>query len=159
MKTRILSLLLVCVVIFSTAAFAQPGERGEQWDKLPAERKALIMKKRQAMQKKLHQEFFTEEQKEAMKNLHLEAAKEAKPLKSELRELMAHQQTLTTADKADLNAINKNIDKMSSVKAVIAKILAKQHQEVRSLLTEEQLLKFDAMKQHRNKTKRNRVPH
>lgn len=41
---------------------------------------------------------------------------------------------------------NKNIDKISGVKADMAKIRAKQHQEFRSQLTEEQLIKFDTMK-------------
>ena len=54
--------------------------------------------------------FLTADQKEAMKALRLETAKQIKPLKNELRELMARQQTLVTADKADLKAIDNNID-------------------------------------------------
>ena len=76
-------------------------------------------------------------------------AKQIKPLKNELNELNARQQTLTTADKADLKAINKNIDKMAALKADIAKIMAAQHQEVRGMLSEEQLLRFDARKNKR----------
>jgi Spy/CpxP family protein refolding chaperone len=55
----------------------------------------------------------------------------------------AHQKTLSTADKADMNAIYKNIEEIGEVKTEIAKVQAKEHQDVRNLLTEEQLLSFD----------------
>ncbi|NQU52342.1 MAG: Spy/CpxP family protein refolding chaperone [Bacteroidetes bacterium] len=145
MKTRILSLIIVAALFISTVVIAQPEKSGKQWNKNP-ERKAMMMK-RFAQQKREHQNFFTEEQKEAMKNLKLETAQKLKPLKNELRELMAHQTTLTTENKADLKAINKNIDKMSEAKAEMAKIMAAQHQQVRSLLNDEQLIKFDSMKE------------
>lgn len=144
MKTRILSLLIVAAFFISTAGFAQQQNPRQEYNK-NAERKAM-MKKQYVHQKNIYQKFFTEEQQETMKNLRLETAKKVKPLKNELRELMAHQQTLTTADNADLKAINNNIDKISETKTEIAKIMAAQHQQVRSLLTEEQLIKFDSMK-------------
>lgn len=149
MKTKILSIAFIAALLFSTSVFAQQPQPQNQWSKNGPDRRAMMMKKRQAMQQKAkHEAFFTEEQKEAMKALRIETVKQVKPLKNELSELAAHQKTLTTADKADLKAINKNIDKMSDVKAEIAKIMAAQHQKVRSLLTEEQLLKFDMMRQH-----------
>ena len=42
--------------------------------------------------------------------------------------------------------INKNIDKMAEVKAEVAKIVAKQHQDFRAMLSDEQLIKFDNFK-------------
>jgi Spy/CpxP family protein refolding chaperone len=89
-----------------------------------------------------------------MKKIRLETAKEVKPLKNELRELQAHQQSLVTADNADMKAIYKNIDKMSDVKTNLAKIMAKQTQEVRSLLTDEQRLKMDQMRSHMQRNER-----
>lgn len=141
MKTRILSMLLVAVFAISTTAFAQ----NQQEKKRNLEQKEMMMKRHKQM-KDRSQNFFTEEQQETIKNLRLETAQEVKPLKNELNELNARQQTLSTADKADLNAINKNIDKMSEIKADIQKIMAKQQQDVRAMLSKEQLLKFDAMK-------------
>lgn len=141
MKTRILSLVLIAVFAISTTAMAQK----EQGNKKSPQKKEMMMKRQQQM-KKRHENFFTAEQKEQMKALRLEIAQQVKPLKNELNELNAKSQTLTTADKADLNAINKNIDKMSGIKADMAKIMAAHHQEVRAMLTEEQLIKFDAMK-------------
>lgn len=146
MKTRILT--LVVSMLLTTVVLAQPGQRIEKWQKLSPEQKQNFMKKRQAMNND-RGTFFTEEQKESMKALRLETAKQVKPLRNELNELEARQKTLTTANNADVKAINKNIDKMSEVKAAIAKIHAKQHQEIRNMLTEEQLIKFDAMKQRR----------
>lgn len=144
MKTKILSLIIVAALFISTSVMAQPAKQGKQGFQNP-ERKAMMMK-RMAQQKGERQNFFTAEQKETMKKLQLETAKKVKPLKNELREMMAHQQTLTTAENADLKAINKNIDKMAETKAEIAKIMVAQQQQVRSMLTEEQLLKFDSRK-------------
>jgi len=133
----------------SSAALAQnPEQKTERMDK-----RAMV--KRQEMKRDFkHDSFFTEEQKEAVKKIRLETTKEVKPLKNKLRELQAHQQTLATADNADMKAIYKNIDKMSDVKAKMAKIMAKQQQDVRSLLTEEQRLKIDQRKGHMQRGER-----
>lgn len=144
MKTKILSLLIVAFFLVSTTLLAQSKKERNQWTKKPEQKE--MMQKRFARQMGEQQKFFTEEQKETMQSLRLETAKKVKPFKNELRELAAHQKTLTTADKADLKAINKNIEKISDAKTEIAKIMAAQHQKVRSLLSEEQLLKFDIMK-------------
>jgi len=146
MKTRVLSLFIVATLLISTTVLAQPGNQGNQFP----ERKAMMMK-HSAQQKKMHEKFFTVEQKESVKAIRLETAKKVKPFKNKLRELMAHKQTLITADNADLKAINKNIDKISGTKSEIAKIMAAQHQQIRSLLTEEQLLRFDMMKNNHGK--------
>ena len=142
MKTRISTIVMVAAIIISTAAVAQksvsPKDKKYGQEMVESRMKPDLQKP----------DFLTAEQKEAFKKLRLETAKEVKPLKNELRELMAHQQTLVTADNADLKAINKNIDKMSEVKAEIAKISAKQHQAFRSQLTEEQLIIFDS-RQHK----------
>lgn len=149
MKTRITTILMVAVLIISTTAVAQKT-MGPQNKKEGQE-----MMKRGMKPSAQKADFLTQEQKETMQKLRLESAKAIKPLKNELRELMAHQQTLTTADNADLKAINKNIDKMTEIKGEIAKILAKQHQEFRAQLTEEQLIKFDSRKNQMHKRKGN----
>lgn len=147
MKTKILGLLVIAVFFISTVSVAQQNSKQERGE-MPNHRKAMMMKKHNMGQKN-HQNFLTEEQKEKGKELRLETAKMLKPLKNELNELNAHQRTLTTADKADIKAINSNIDKISAVKTKMAKIQAAQHQEFRAMLTEEQLVKFDMMKQKR----------
>lgn len=148
MKTRILGIVLITALFISSSAFAQNQERR----KGPSNQKEMMMKKRQQM-KKQFENFFTEEQREKMKELRLASAKEIKPIKNELNELRAKQRTLTTAEKADLNSINKNIDQMSKLQADMKKIMAKQDQEIRAMLNDEQLLKYDAMKERRGRGK------
>ena len=53
-----------------------------------------------------------------------------------------------------MNAINKNIDQMADVQAKIQKIQAKQQQEIRSMLDDEQRIKFDEMKTRRDRNNR-----
>ncbi len=140
MKIKSLTLALLAIFAMTTVAQAQNPERNKR---SPEQRKEMLQRgERMARVNK----FFTEEQQAQLKTIRLETAKEVKPLRNELRELEARQQTLTTADKADLKAIYANINKMSEVKAQIQKTMANQHQQIRSLLSEEQLLKFDAMK-------------
>jgi Spy/CpxP family protein refolding chaperone len=146
MKTKFLSLVIIATFLISTVALAQapknkPGKRKGQHPK------AMMMKR--AHKKNNSHKLFTDEQLKTIKAYRLETAKKVKPLKNKLHELMAHQQTLITTEHADLKAINKNIDKMSAVRTEIAKIMAAQHQKTRSLLTEEQLLKFDSMQNKR----------
>lgn len=149
MKTRKLTILMVAVFVISTAAVAQ--RTTSQNNKSEGQEMMKPGMKHDAQKAN----FLTQEQKETMEKLRLETAKELKPLKNELRELQAHQQTLTTANKADLKAINANIDKVAGVKAEMAKIMAKQHQAFRSQLTEEQLIKFDSRKGIMNTGMRN----
>lgn len=142
MRTKIGSVLLVAVFFVSIAANAQtPKNRQDR------QSKKSMLKQRDFRAQAENASFFTEEQKAAMKEIRLETAKEMKPLRNQLRELNAHQQTLTTAEESDMNAIYENIEKMSEVRTEMAKIRAKQRQEARGLLTEEQLLKFDNRRQ------------
>lgn len=141
MKIRNAGILMAAVLFISVSVMAQKPMKP-----LNKEIRKEMIHQRGMKPGNQEAPFLTAEQREAMKKLRMETEKQMKPLKNELRELMAHQRTLMTADKADLNAINKNIDKISGVKAGMAKIQAKQHQEFRSQLTEEQLIKFDSMK-------------
>ena len=145
MKAKISSILFIAAILMSSVAIAQRpnGYKNQQ------ERVKQFSPK---------EDFLTDEQKETIKQLRLETEKELKPLKNQLREAMAHQQTLTTADEADLKAINKNIDKMSELKAEMAKIKAKQHQAFRAQLTEEQLIRFDNRKNKMKHEIKNRRP-
>ena len=140
MKTRILSMVFIAVLAISTTAMAQQPTRSKR----NPEQKEMMQSR--AEMKNRAENFFSEEQQAKIKELRLETAKQIKPLRNELNELEARQQTLTTTNKADMGAINSNIDKMGKVKADIEKIRAKQHQEIRAMLSEEQLVKFDAMK-------------
>lgn len=93
---------------------------------------------------------LTDAQKTQLKDLHLQLAKEVKPLRDELRELNAHHQTLVTADDPNINTIYGSIEKIGQVKIKLAKIQANFHQKVRALLTEEQRVLFDQRHRERH---------
>jgi Spy/CpxP family protein refolding chaperone len=138
MKTKLLN-FLVLIIIGTGVVSAQLPERFERRNNPNPEQNF-----RTGPGERVN-EFLelSTEQKEAVKKIWLESAKALKPIKDELRELKAKHQTLTTQSKPDMDAINKSIEKIGSVKVQIAKIQAKRQQEFRALLTEEQLLKLD----------------
>lgn len=85
----------------------------------------------------------TDEQKKKMREIHLKTAKEVMTLKNQEAERKARLRTLTTADKPDMNEINKTIDEMTALKSQIMKKKVAAKMEVRSLLNDEQRLHFD----------------
>lgn len=89
---------------------------------------------------------LTEEQKAKMKDIRTASYKEIKQLENQMGELKAKQRTLTMADKPDMNAINANIDEITKVQNKMMKIRAANHQQIRSLLTDEQKMLFDSKK-------------
>lgn len=96
---------------------------------------------------------LTEAQKDQMKAIHIKGMKATQTLKNQLMEKRAHLNTLSSADKADMKAINKQIDEIFIIQASIHKVRAASKQEVRSLLTDDQRVMFDARKggmSHRN---------
>jgi len=137
MKTKLFSIaiaLMLCVTMFG-----QPGQVANK------DREVKKIDKEQGMDKD-HGANFTEEQKAKMKEIRIASYKEIKPLKNQLGELEAKQQTLVTADKPDINAINANIDEITKIQNKIMKIKALHHQQVRALLTDEQKIWFDSHK-------------
>jgi|GEM_PF-709736 len=142
MKIRFLTIALIAMFAIVSVASAQTPQKSDGF-----RGKRMEMKQGQKHNKMCFDKFFTEEQKEQIKAIRLKNRKQLKPLRDEVRELEAHQQTLVTADTPDMKAIYQNIDKISTAKNKIQKIRAKQHQEIRALLTEEQRMKFDEMKE------------
>lgn len=141
MKNRILALALVAFFATS-AAWAQQPERGQR---NPEQRER--MQRQQPMAERAAN-LFTEEQQDQIKTIRLETAQKIQPLRNQLNELEARQRSLSTSEKTDMDAIYKNIDKISDVKADIQKLMAKQQQDIRALLSDEQKVKFDSMRGH-----------
>jgi len=92
---------------------------------------------------------LTEEQDAKITELRLQHLKEVTPLRNELNEKRARLRTLQSADKQDLNAINKTIDEMGALRTSIQKKGAAHRAEVASLLTDEQRVAFNAHKSNR----------
>jgi Spy/CpxP family protein refolding chaperone len=93
---------------------------------------------------------LTEEQQSKMATLRLNLTEKNLPLRNQLGELRAKKISLQTGDNQDLKAISKIIDEMSAIQAKIMKNAAEHRLEVRSLLTAEQKVMFDA-RQDRSK--------
>ena len=89
---------------------------------------------------------LTDTQKDQMKAVRIKTMKSVQPLKNQLMEKRARLNTLSSADKADMKAINKQIDEISTLKASMQKVRAASKQEVRSILTDDQRVIFDAQK-------------
>jgi periplasmic protein CpxP/Spy len=139
MKTKILSLALLMLLVLGINA--QPNQRG--MDPQNGGKGQMFMNAPQRIAKELN---LTDEQKEAFKKIVLTMHQEIMPIRNEVGEAVAHQKTLTSADKPDFNAINKNIDKIGALKIEIAKIRTKGFLEMRAQLTDEQRLKLAAVK-------------
>jgi Spy/CpxP family protein refolding chaperone len=91
------------------------------------------------------------EQKASIKKLHLAFQKEAMPIKNQIAEKKAHLKTLTTADKADMTAINATIDEIGAMKIQLEKKRVAMDQEIRKLLADDQRLIFDLKKSKAHK--------
>ena len=86
---------------------------------------------------------ITDEQKTKMQEFRVIQMKERQQTQNQVREKRAHLITLQTADKVDLNAINKTIDEITALQNAQWKKRAAHKQAVRNLLTDEQRVYFD----------------
>ena len=141
MKTKIL--MLAVLLGLTTVVVAQPKEK-EQGKSFQGPKHEMRMDDRKGgTENGLN---LTDAQKEAFKQNRLAMQKQLQPIQNELGEAEAHQKTLMSAEKPDLAAINKNIEKIGGLKVEMEKIRTKNHLDMRAQLTEEQRLKFDAFK-------------
>ena len=131
--------MLALFMGLTTVLVAQPGEKGEGKSRHGSNHE-MRMDEQRGHENGLD---LTDAQKEVFKQSMLAMQKQLQPIRNELGEARAHQKTLTTAEKPDMNAINKNIEKMGSLKTEMAKIQTKYHLEMRAQLTDGQRLKFD----------------
>jgi Spy/CpxP family protein refolding chaperone len=105
----------------------------------------------------MHQNLpgLTEDQKTQIEKLRITHMKEMQTAKNLVAENRARYQTLMTADKPDMTAINKNIDEYSALKGDMMKKQAAHRQEIRKLLNDEQRLIFDSRQSHDGKGMKN----
>lgn len=86
---------------------------------------------------------LTEAQESQLKEFHLQEMKKAQPIENLVAEKEARLNTLTTAEKYAEKAVNKVIEEIGDLKTDLAKLkVAGQHQ-IKSILTEEQLVFFN----------------
>jgi Spy/CpxP family protein refolding chaperone len=136
-KQIILTTTALLILALTSMSFAQFQQRG------PADRPHRGMERGERMNK-FQKLDLSAEQEEQIDQLRTEHLKTLLPLRNKIGELKAELQTLSTAEKANMNAINAKIDELSAVKTKMMKEKAAHRQQVRALLTDEQRLKFDA---------------
>lgn len=149
MKKTIMLLIAASFVLSTGIAYAQcPKNEGK--DKLP-----------------MHGEKtpghmmipdLTDSQKDKMETLRLDHMKAIQPLHNEIGEKQARLRTLQTADKVSMPEIDKVIEDIGQTRTEIMKLKAAHHQEIRSLLTDEQRVFFDAHKPQYHGPRENKYP-
>jgi Spy/CpxP family protein refolding chaperone len=87
---------------------------------------------------------LTADQQTKMQALQTKHMKEIQPLRNQLDEKQAHLNTLRSAEKPDMNAINQQLKDISDLKLKMAQSREAHIQDVRSILTDDQRVKFDA---------------
>jgi Spy/CpxP family protein refolding chaperone len=150
MKAKILMVVMLmslsAIVIAQTSELV-PKTQDMQRKEAEMQKKEAVMRKKEAAMRQMQMAGdrlnLTEAQKASFKESMIASQKQLQPLRNQLGEAEAHQKTLVTAEKADLGAINKNVEKIGELRVQMAKIQAKRLVEMRAQLTDEQRLKFD----------------
>jgi Spy/CpxP family protein refolding chaperone len=91
---------------------------------------------------------LTENQEAKIKDLRLDHLKEMNNYRNQMNELRAKERTLMTTDGTNMSEINAVIDQRTDVHNKMMKASAKHRRDVRSTLTDEQKVYFDAMPRH-----------
>ena len=92
---------------------------------------------------------LTEQQQSQIKTLRIAHMKKNMQLKNQIDVKKAELKVLQTADKPELNIINKKIDEKAALQTQMEKEKAAFKQKVRALLNDEQKVMFDAKMQKR----------
>jgi len=87
---------------------------------------------------------LTEEQSQQITQLRTAHLKEMQSHRDQIDVNRAQYRALMRGDRADMNAINGNIDERTAIRNEMEKKQAAHHQAIRSLLTEEQRVWFDS---------------
>jgi Spy/CpxP family protein refolding chaperone len=93
---------------------------------------------------------LSEEQQEQMQVLRLEHYKVMKPLRNQMAELKAREQTLISEEEVDMKALNKVIDDQTALQNKMRKLGAEHRLAVREILTDEQMMKLDQRRNFAN---------
>jgi len=90
---------------------------------------------------------LTEEQQTEITTLRTAHYKTITPLKNKMVELKARERTLLSEESVDMQAVNKTIDEQTDLTNKMRKLQVEQQVTVKSLLTDEQVMKLQQRKQ------------
>lgn len=133
--------LVLFMALAGTAVAQQAGKRAQRMQD-QSQMQQMNQKRGQMMMRKLN---LTDDQREQVRQIHLENAGKMIPIKNQLREKRARIRTLTTGDDVNLDNAQSVVDEITALQAKQMKMRLATHLKVRSLLTEEQRVMFDMM--------------
>ncbi len=138
MKATIL--LAIAITIGSVLNVSGQQQEGKsRADKQPRE-----MKRTNRSDGFVFRQELDDKQREEIRKIRTGQMKERTQTHNLLKEKRAKLEVLQTADKVDQKEINKTIDEIASIQAQRMKAEAANRQKVRSMLSEEQRILFDA---------------
>jgi len=92
---------------------------------------------------------LTDEQRESIKAIHVEHLKSTKALKNEMGEKEARLKTLQSEDQPNKKNILSIASEIGEIKKALYIARVETHMEIRGLLTENQKVMFDSIREHR----------
>ncbi|MEA2041889.1 MAG: periplasmic heavy metal sensor [Bacteroidota bacterium] len=141
MKNSKLKISIVVILLLASFSFAEAQRQGMKGNNTGPMHEMLNL---------------TDEQDSKITELRTNHMSEMLPLKNDIKLKEAELTILTSADKADMAAINSKLDEISEIKLTLAKNREAHRQDVRSILNTEQRIKFDlhASKRSHHKNKK-----
>ena len=158
-------ILLVIVTLFiSDMAYSQV-QRGNNFQRRgmidrDQIRERLEMR-RESMQNGENQPIrllnLSEEQRKSFKEINSKHLSQVKPIKKEMMKRKLEMQLEKMEDKIDISSVNKLIDEISDLEAELRKSEFSRNLEFRSLLDDEQEMRFERLMQRRKMEQKNRM--
>lgn len=134
MKNKLIfSIGLAILLLSATCVFGQRGRNAERPRNEPRQ-ECLV-------------ENLTPEQEAKIQQLRTAQVEKRLKHRSQMDELRARQRTLMLEKNPDMNAVNAVVDQMTALRGEMMKESIRHRQAIRSLLTDEQRVKFDAHSQ------------
>ena len=100
---------------------------------------------------------LTEEQRKSFKEINSKHLSQVKPIKKEMMKKKLEMQLEKMEDKIDISSVNKLIDEISDLEAELRKSEFSRNLEFRSLLDDEQEMRFERLMQRRKMEQKNRM--
>ena len=100
---------------------------------------------------------LSEEQRKSFKEINSKYLSAVKPIKKEMMKKKLEMQLEKMEDKIDITTINKLFDDISDLEAELRKSEFNRNLEIRSLLDNEQEMRFERMMQRKKMTEKNKI--
>ena len=100
---------------------------------------------------------LSEEQRKSFKEINSKHLSDVKPIKKEMMKKKLEMQLEKMEDKIDISSVNKLIDEISDLEAELRKSEFSRNLEIRSLLNDEQEMRFERMMQRKKMMEKNKI--